>query len=184
MNTLRSACSALAGAMCMSASLISAAHAQDGGYEVSNIPAAIAAIGTQQLDCYLEDAVPAFGFQKLDLADGATLYTVPCQNGDVNIESYLARLEPDSSVTLFAFAVEPGSGAETYPSAINPEVLKNGLVVQTSSFYGPDANCGVFDIHELNEDGTAYTLVERREKPECSGDYAPPQDYPVVWSAR
>ncbi|MEJ8475270.1 hypothetical protein [Roseibium algae] len=171
------------GAIFVSTGLMSFAHAQDDSYEVSALPTEIAAIGTGELDCDLDDAIPSFGFQALELEDGGTLFNVPCQTADVNIEAYIAKLEPDGGVTVFSFATEPGDNAEAYKTAINPEVLKNGLIVRSNSFYGPDANCGVLDTHELSEDGTAYDLVERREKTDCSGDYIPPVTYPVIWSA-
>ncbi|GGB43326.1 hypothetical protein GCM10011316_14150 [Roseibium aquae] len=149
-------------------------------YDVDRLPEIVRQIATGEFQCDLAGSIEAFGYVAVSTDRGSTLFAVPCFPADVNLESLLVEIESDGTAWLHSLAESPEGGR--LERVTNPVILDRGTRLTTASFYGPDGDCGLFTSYRHDPDRGGYLIVEQREKPDCGGDYAPPETYPVIWS--
>lgn len=167
------------------ASTPSAASSETWGqilYEIADLPPAVAAFGRDVLACNMVDAVPSFGAQAFGLRDGREAYIVPCQLGDVNIEHYVAMTDPGGGYKLYEFELPPGDNQPNNPTIISPTFDPETLTLTGTTYYGPNSDCGLYEVHEYIADGDFFELLEQREKPNCDGQFQMGTEFPLRWT--
>lgn len=149
-------------------------------YSVEDLPVAIAAFG-RKFGCALDDTLPAWGANAFGMGGGSVLYTVPCQDGDVNIESYVATMKAGAA-KLHQFENQPGFEPVWLDTVINPRFDAATGMVTTISYDSPGYDCGRFDLHRFLGQDDGFELIAVRIKADCDGVVTAPEDWPVEWT--
>ena len=153
-------------------------------YAVEDLPFPVADIGQRQLECDLETTMSAIGGAANGFFYNNVLYVIPCQMGDRNFDSYVtAYSENDPSYArLYEFESPPGFNAPLRKTIFNPSWDGETQRLTSTVYYGPDGDCGVYELFQYDEGNDFFELLEYREKPSCDGRQTQPEDYPMVWS--
>lgn len=149
-------------------------------YTAADLPIAIAAYG-KKFGCALDDTLPAWGANALGMGGGLVLYTVPCQNGDVNIESYVGSMQ-GGTAKLYQFENQPGFEPVWRDTVINPRFDATTGMVSTIAYDSPGNDCGRFELHRFLGQNDGFELIAVRIKSECDGVVISPEEWPVEWT--
>ncbi|MEM8552184.1 MAG: DUF1176 domain-containing protein [Pseudomonadota bacterium] len=147
-------------------------------YELAEIPAGVLTLASAR-GCDLEGAVPAFGARRIGFSDDGAMHIVSCHTGDVNIESLIAFEGADGMVSAVSFppAVRGEDGRDT---VVTPDWISERNALSLTRYYGPDADCGLYEEFSLDLGERVFTRVSQREKPQCDGVRTAPSAYPPV----
>ena len=157
-------------------------------YEVNKLPDSVSRLGFQVYECDMENAIGGFGARIYGLGDGHTLYLVPCQTGDANIEHYVAMSGPwmDGGVNYYDFEYPPDFNSDNAPLITNPEYDTTTGILTGTSYSSPNFDCGIWKKYALvapdDYNREFFELEEYREKQNCDGKTTPPPDYELVWT--
>lgn len=151
-------------------------------YDAKDLPPEIADFASK-FGCDLKETLPAWGANALGMGGGSVMYSVPCQNGDVNIESYVARKDEGSvPAKLYQFENIPGSEPVWRDTIINPGFDPSTKLLRAIAYDSPNSDCGRFELHRYLAAEDAFELIAVRIKPDCDGAMTPPEEWPVEWT--
>lgn len=152
-------------------------------YSISGLPDPVARHGFDVMNCNLTVALEAFGAMAYG-SGGKTLYLVPCHQGDVNIASYVSMMRDADSLNakLYEFERPPGVNAPLRSDIINPNWDAATGRLTSIEYYSPEADCGLFEIHQYVEEGDFFEIIESREKANCDSVMTLPESYPLAWT--
>ena len=150
-------------------------------YAEADIPDAVLMSGYRVHDCDFPYVLEGYGAQVVGVTQGLELWMVPCEPADVNVTYYVAF--HDATETEF-YEFQPGPGmAESFALVTNPMWENETRQLTTTSYYGPNADCGAFNTYVYVSEDDAFDLIEQREKSDCDGVVTAPGSWPIAWSA-
>ncbi|MEM7069855.1 MAG: DUF1176 domain-containing protein [Pseudomonadota bacterium] len=153
-------------------------------YNPEDIPDAVLMPGYRTLDCAMEEALGAFGARGFGLGDGHDLYLVACQNGDVNINHYVAMVGPKHGnfANTYEFELPLDYNQPNRSTITSPNFDNDTQTLTSVTYHSQNYDCGIYEKHQYVADGDFFELVEYREKSDCDGVTGPPEGFPLVWT--
>ena len=147
-------------------------------YELGDVQALIPpeALG---FGCQFGDTLQAYGGMLWEFSDGRYLLTVPCEPADVNLATIVVAGRIGQTGRLISFDTF-GDITKLPVNASYDDTLK---AISTTTYYGPDADCGEHFVYNFRGDGSTLAVRTRLEKASCDGRYGPPEDWPLTYSS-
>lgn len=153
-------------------------------YSANDLPEAVIMPGYRTYSCDMETPMQGFGARAMGMGRGNVLFMVPCQNGDVNIEHYVAMTGPrhENFANTYEFELPLGYNQPNRPTIINPDYDPETGTLTSVTYYSSNYDCGIYEKHQYVADQDFFELSEYREKTDCDGITGPPEGFPLVWT--
>ena len=140
--------------------------------------------GYRTFGCDMETPMQAWGAVGLGMGNGHDIYLVPCQNGDVNAEHYVAIVGPKygNHANTYEFEYPITFNQPNRSTIINPDFDPQSGILTSTTYHSPNYDCGIYEKHQYVADQDFFELLEYREKILCDGGNVLPENYELVWT--
>ncbi|MGL5448455.1 MAG: DUF1176 domain-containing protein [Rhabdaerophilum sp.] len=148
----------------------------------NQVPAKLRAEAVKTMGC--KDANLRKGGTGYSMSEESAIWDLTCQDytgGPGKIMVLVYTPDPAQNYTFLRFEVPKGKERQTHiREIVNPKWDLKTRTITSVVTEGNGRDCGIFERHQLNEEGQ-FELIEYREKTMCDGKSMEPREFPLVY---